>query len=52
MYGHRDVTFKPARERLKEGKQNATREKFTVQFLSNGKADHFNNLSEAADVII
>ena len=32
MSGHRDVTFKPAREGLKEGKQNACREKFTVQF--------------------
>ena len=41
--GHRDVTFKPAREGLKEGKQNACREKFTVQFLSNSRANHFNN---------
>ena len=28
--GHRDVTFKPAWEGLKEGKQNVCREKFTV----------------------
>ena len=41
--GHRDVTFKPAREGLKEGKQNACREKFTVQFLSNSRANHFNH---------
>ena len=52
MSGHRDVTFKPAREGLKEGKQMLVVQKFTVQFLSNGKANHFNNLSEAADVII
>ena len=41
--GHRDVTFKPAWEGLKEGKQNVCREKFTVQFLSNSRANHFNN---------
>ena len=41
--GHRDVRFKPAREGLKDGKQSAWREKFTVQFLSNSKANHFNN---------
>ena len=43
---------KPAREGLKEGKQNASRKKFTVQFLSNTRANHFNNLNEAANVII
>ena len=40
---NRDVKFKPAREGLKEGKQNACREKFTVQFLSNSRANHFYN---------
>ena len=39
MSGHRDVTFKPAREGLKDGKQNACREKFTVQFLSDSRAN-------------
>ena len=41
--GHRDVTFKPAPEGLKDGKQSACRERFTVQFLSNGRANHLNN---------
>ena len=41
--GHGDVTFKPAQEGLKEGKQSACPETFTVQFLNNGRANHFNN---------
>ena len=41
--GHRDVTFKPAREGLKDGKQSDCREKFTVRFLSNSRANHLNN---------
>jgi len=35
--GHRDVTFKLAREDLEEGKQKVCREKFTVQFLFNSR---------------
>ena len=43
VFGHRDVTFKSTWDGLKEGKQNACREKFTFQFLSNSRANHFNN---------
>ena len=41
--GRRDFLFKPAREGLKDGNQSAWREKFMVQFLSNNRANHFNN---------